>query len=113
MTELLDDESPDCKFFVLGPGIVRTKIHKQTLRAGGRAVSGGRVADFLTSDDPGTSMDDIYAALMACLAAPKETVGGRNLYVPLDDFTRLGELAADPGMFKLRRAGDGRLRKVG
>ncbi len=115
-TELLDDESPDCKFFVLGPGIVRTKIHEQTLRAGERAANYQRVAEFVGSTDPNDPDDfyvhlDIYACLMACVAAPKAVVGGRNICVHLDDWSRLGELAADPDMFKLRRAGDGVLRR--
>lgn len=113
MVECMDAESPDCKFFVLGPGVVRTKIHDQTLRAGARAANRERVRDFLKSGDPGTSHDDIYACLMACVAAPKVAVGGRNIYVPADDWGRLVALAGDPHMFKLRRAGDGDLRRPG
>lgn len=112
--ELMDHESPDCKFFVLGPGMVHTKIHEQTLRAGPlNAVNHQRVAEIVNSGLPfGTTHDDIYAALMACVAAPKAAVGGRNLYVPLDDFGRLSELAEDQDMFKLRRCGDELLRRA-
>lgn len=108
-TELLDDESPDCKFFVLGPGIVRTKIHSQTLDAGKRAANIERVVDFVSGPEQGTSHDDIYACLMACHAASKAAVGGRNIYVPGDDWTRLEELAGDPDALKLRRHGDASL----
>lgn len=109
MAELLDDESEDCKFFVLGPGMVRTKILDQATGANAE-----RVRMFLASGAPGTSYDDIYACLMACVAAPKAAVGGRNVYVPRDDWTRLSELGyalADPDVFKLRRAGDAGLRR--
>lgn len=114
MVELMDAESEDCKFFILGPGMVRTKIQEQTLRAGPeRAANYQRVSDFMNSGQAGTSYDDIYACLMACVAAPKAAVGGRNIYVPLDDWSRLEELAADPNTFKLRRAGDEGLRRGG
>lgn len=111
MVELMDAESPDCKFFILGPGIVRTKILNQALRAGPRAANFGRVADFLESEAEGTSMDSIYEWLMACHEASKEAVGGRNFYVPSDDRDRLSELASDPDALKLRRFRDGDFRK--
>lgn len=110
MVECMDAESADCKFFILGPGMVRTKIQEQTLRAGSRAANLARVRAFMDSGSAGTSMDDIYACLAACVAAPKAAVGGRNFYVPLDDMTRLLELQDKPDMFKLRRANDGGLR---
>ena len=103
MTELMDDESPDCKFFILGPGIVRTKIHDQTLQASERAANLERVCEFLVSDETGTSHDDIYARLMACVAAPKAAVGGRNICVHLDYVLNLDRLVNDLNMFKLRR----------
>jgi NAD(P)-dependent dehydrogenase (short-subunit alcohol dehydrogenase family) len=104
LIELMDDESPDCKFFILGPGMVRTKIHQQTMTAGGRAHNFNRVSDFvLSTQNVGTSHDDIYACLMACVVAPKEIVGGRNICVHLDDWSRLRELAMTPDRFKLRR----------
>lgn len=105
MTELLDNESDDCKFFILGPGMVRTKIHDATVRADERAANIDRVLTFLETDEPGTSMDDIYACLRACHAAPKKWVGGRNIYVPnRDEWEDLSPLEyALPDMLKLRR----------
>lgn len=111
MAELMDSESEDCKFFVLGPGVVWTKIHQQTLRAGKRAANYQGVVDFMRSGAPITSHDDIYACLMACHAATKAAVGGRNVYVPGDDWGRLEELAGEPSMFKLRRYRDSDLRR--
>lgn len=112
MVELLDAESDDCKFFILGPGMMRTKIQEQSLRAGPeRAANYERVSRFMASGDEGTSPDLLYKFLMACVDAPKAAVGGRNFYVPLDDYTRLGELVDKPDMFKLRRAGDAGLRR--
>lgn len=111
MVECMDSESEDCKFFILGPGMVRTKIQQQSLDAGpGRAANYARVREFMDSGVFGTPLDDIYACLRACAAAPKSVVGGRNIYVPLDDWGRLEDLEGD--MFKLRRAGDTALRGV-
>lgn len=111
MVELLDAESPDTKFFILGPGMVRTKIQEQTLRAGKRAANFDRVSAFMNSESQGTSMENIYACLMACVNAPKAAIGGRNVYVPLDDWTQLEKLTGDQNTWKLRRAGDETLRR--
>lgn len=110
MTELMDDESPDCKFFILGPGMMRTKIQQQTMAAGPRAANLGRVREFLLSGDPGTSHDRVYEFLMACVAAPKHVVGGRNFYVPLDQAAQFPLLADDSDALKLRRGNNELLR---
>jgi NAD(P)-dependent dehydrogenase (short-subunit alcohol dehydrogenase family) len=112
MCELLDAESPDTSFFIIGPGIVRTKIHDQTLRAAHRGGPNYRkVADFLGSAAPGTSHDDIFACLQWCIAAGKETVGGRNISLVHDAWRQGGErlarqLRQDPDLYKLRRHGN-------
>lgn len=113
MTELMDAESEDCKFFILGPGMMRTKIQEQTLRAGPKiAANFQRVSEFMASSGRGTPHDDVYACLRACMAAPKAAVGGRNIYVPMDDWQNLEPLAGAPDVFKLRRAGDAALRRA-
>lgn len=112
MTELLDDEYEDTKFFILGPGMVKTKIQDQTLAVGKRAANYERVYQFINGSDPmhgtGTPMDKIYRMLMWARAQPKEVVGGRNLYVPTD--VPGEELALklwqDKNRYKLRRSGD-------
>lgn len=113
MTELLDDEEKDLKFFILGPGMVRTKIQKQTLDAGENAANYGRVAQFMTDGDKyhgtGTSHDRIFDCLKWCIDQPKEVVGGRNFYVPSDQWgeTLAPHLKANRDVFKLRRFGGG------
>ncbi len=108
MTELLDDEEPDTKFFILGPGMVRTKIQQQTLAAGDKAANFERVSKFMTDGDQlhgtGTSHDRIYDCLNWCLTLPKETIGGRNIYVP-DAFgpDLKQKLSENPRYYKLRR----------
>ena len=112
MCELLDAESGDTSVFIIGPGIVRTKIHQQTLRVPERSGANYRkIADFLGSPDPGSSHDEIYACLRWCLEAGKPVIGGRNISLVHDSWREGGrELAAhlrrDPELYKLRRFGN-------
>lgn len=112
MCELLDAESPDTSFFIIGPGIVRTKIHEQTLHAGKRSGANYRkVVDFLNSGDPGTSHDEVYACLQWCVGAGKAVIGGRNISLVHDVWRGggaglAGMLKGDPNLYKLRRFGN-------
>jgi NAD(P)-dependent dehydrogenase (short-subunit alcohol dehydrogenase family) len=112
MCELLDAESTDTSFFIIGPGIVRTKIHGQTLRAEARAgANHHRVVEFLRSAEPGTSHDDIYSCMRWCMDAGKAVVGGRNISLVHDAWREggapLGQwLSGDPNRYKLRRFGN-------
>ena len=101
--EQIDYESPDCKVFALGPGYVKTKIHKATLDAN---WPNERIA----RGDDGTPIDRIWGCLKWCIAQPKGTVGGRNICVsdpwdkPEGFWGPLGDwLEKNPNMFKLRR----------
>lgn len=112
MCELLDAESLDTSFFIIGPGIVRTKIHEQTLRTPEHSGANYRkVVEFLASNHPGTSHDDIYACLLWCLEAGKSVVGGRNFSVVHDAWRNGGgplssHLKKNPDLYKLRRFGN-------
>ncbi len=114
MCELLDAESADTSFFIIGPGIVRTKIHEQTLREPDRSGPNYRkVVEFLQSPDPGTSHDDIHACLNWCLGAGKTLVGGRNIALVHDAWRKGGgelkrQLERDRDLYKLRRYGNER-----
>lgn len=112
MCELLDAESPDTSFVIIGPGIVRTKIHEQTLRARERSGANyDRVASFLNSGNPGTSHDEIYDCLRWCVDAGKSVVGGRNLSLVYDAWRNGGAalmqvLRKDSSLYRLRRFGN-------
>jgi len=112
MCELLDAESSDTSFFIIGPGIVRTKIHAQTLGAPDRSGANyGKVVEFLESTEPGTSHDDIYACIRWCMNAGKNVVGGRNISLVHDAWRNGGKalasrLEADRNLYKLRRFGN-------
>lgn len=112
MCELLDAESTDTSFFIIGPGIVRTKIHQQTLRAGDRSgLNYQKVVDFLGSPSAGTSHDDVYACLRWCMRVGKSVIGGRNISLVYDSWRDGGEelsrlLESDANIYKLRRFGN-------
>jgi NAD(P)-dependent dehydrogenase (short-subunit alcohol dehydrogenase family) len=112
MCELLDAESSDTNFFIIGPGVVRTKIHEQTIRAGERGGANyQKVVEFLGSNNPGTSHDEIYACLRWCVAAGKAVTGGRNFSLVYDAWRKGGHalaqlLKGDHSLYKLRRFGN-------
>ena len=95
--EQIDHESPDAKVFCLGPGYVKTKIHKPTLDA---QWPNERIA----RGDDGTPIERIYGCLKWCLEAPKSAVGGRNICASDAFGSALASLLEEnPSMFKLRR----------
>jgi NAD(P)-dependent dehydrogenase (short-subunit alcohol dehydrogenase family) len=104
--ELLASENPNSKFFIIGPGFIRTKIHQETLEAGGKAGKNlERTLNFMKS--PGTSITDLYSHILWCLDADVSEVSGRNFSTVHDpwksgDFL-LSRLRNDDDLFKLRR----------
>jgi hypothetical protein len=96
VVEQLDHETPDAKFFALGPGYIPTKIHKPTLEAGWaneRIAQGG-----------GTPLEKVYDCLLWCLEQPKEVIGGRNICVSDPYGPELAErLKNNNALYKLRR----------
>jgi NAD(P)-dependent dehydrogenase (short-subunit alcohol dehydrogenase family) len=96
LVEDLQAEYPENKFFILGPGLTRTKMLNETIKAGVRAAYYDRVRAFLESGEQGTTFDDIYAMLRACMAGD---AGGRNVHVK-DDWRLLNLSKHD---YKLRR----------
>ena len=112
MCELLDKESEDINFFIVGPGWVRTKIHNEVLNEPEKAKQNyQRVKEFLNSDQPGTSMEAIYNCINWCVSQGKEVSGGRNFSVVYDSWQKdenslAQKLREDPNKFKLRRWGN-------
>jgi NAD(P)-dependent dehydrogenase (short-subunit alcohol dehydrogenase family) len=112
MCELLDAESSDTGYFIIGPGIVRTKIHEQTLKVPEKSGANfTKVTNFLRSSGAGTSHDDIYSCLQWCVRMGKPVVGGRNISLVFDAWrgggaTLAAELKANGNLYKLRRYGN-------
>jgi hypothetical protein len=91
----MDFETPECKFFALGPGYMDTKIHKPTLDAN---WPNERIA----RGNP-NSIEDVYYCLKWCLDQSKEVVGGRNICVSDMGKVNAPAYLANPNLYKLRR----------
>jgi len=106
ITELLNSEYPNCNFFCIGPGFVKTKIHKETLQAGQKSGQNyQKTIDFLNTK--GTSLEDIYLHIQWCLKH-ELLVSGRNLSTVHDQWrdassALLEIIPKNPDFFKLRR----------
>ena len=99
--EQLDHESPDCRFFALGPGTIITKIHKPTIQA---QWDNPKLKKVIDSGQGGTPIRQVYECLKWALDQPKEVIGGRNICAS-DQFGPglAQQLKDDPWMYKLRR----------
>ncbi len=106
MCELLDAENPDCRFTILGPGWVDTKIHQETLRAGKAAGKSLERTEAMISEGGWVPMAKVLDCVEWVLESPRERVGGRNFSVAHDAWSSgdLNErLQSDANMYKLRR----------
>ena len=63
----LASEYPEAKFRVLHPGVVKTKIHDQTLKAGHKAANYERVMKIVNGGESTISHDEVYQRLKAVL----------------------------------------------
>jgi hypothetical protein len=95
VVEQMDFETPECKFFALGPGYMDTKIHKPTLDANwpNERIARGKP----------NSVDQVYDCLKWCLQQPKEVVGGRNICVSDELYLMPQLVKEEPNLYKLRR----------
>ncbi len=99
MCELLDAENTDLKVFIVGPGYIKTKIHK-SIKAN---IAQGKKE---------TALGDVYQDIRSLIAQDKKVVSGRNFSVAHDplfgvDACMLArELVENPNIYKLRRYGN-------
>lgn len=101
LVEQLDHETPDAKFFALGPGTILTKIHKPSLEADWnnpklyKAIAENKEADYKR----------LYECLSWCVAQEKAVVGGRNICAsdPWEDPFTVSWTMRNRDLFKLRR----------
>lgn len=63
----LEDEYPGSKFRVLHPGVVKTKLHEQTLRAGHKAANYERVMKIVNGMEQTVTHDTVYQRLKGML----------------------------------------------
>lgn len=107
MCEFLDAEIPDTRFLIIGPGIVKTKIHEPTLRLGeqGAGANYQKLVQKLDHNEC-TPMEKVVECCTWAVTTPSRGVRGRNFSVVSD---RWGspclerELEEDEHMYKLRR----------
>jgi len=59
----LNAEYPETRFKMLNPGVVKTKIHEQTLKAGHTAANYERVFRIMNGVEPTVSHDQVYERL--------------------------------------------------
>jgi NAD(P)-dependent dehydrogenase (short-subunit alcohol dehydrogenase family) len=111
MIELLDYEIADCKFSIIGPGWVESKIHNATIKAGSRA---GTNYDKTLHMRGSKLMSPVQFVIEACnwvIEKPKEISSGRNFSAVFDDFSSNEletVLSENVDFFKLRRYGNGK-----
>lgn len=110
--ELIHNECHDIHAIAVGTGWVATKIHRQTIAAGGRAGDNlAKTEEFLSRGEAGTSVSDIVDCLDWCFAQGRDVTGGRNFSVVHDAWRNGGsalaaELHRNVDKFKLRRSGN-------
>lgn len=63
----LTEEYPDVRFRILRPGVVKTKIHQQTIDAGERAANRIRVFGIMNGTEVTISHDEVYRRFKALL----------------------------------------------
>lgn len=107
MVEQMDHETPDAKFFALGPGTILTKIHKGTTDAGWQNRKLQNAID--EPGDINEQMKRVHDCLMWCVDQEKRVIGGRNICVSDPYGKALTEsLWDDNWKYKLRRANESR-----
>lgn len=116
MTELLDAEITDTRFTIVGPGWVKTKIHRSTLNAGSKAGDNyDKTRDMLASEKC-TSMEDVLDCCDWLIGSSKEIISGRNFSTVFDLWGSKAlslKLIEDSNIYKLRRYGNNILVKKG
>lgn len=63
----LNEEYPGTKFKMLRPGVVNTKIHKQTVEAGEKAANLERVLRIVHGEEKTVTHDEVYERLKVLL----------------------------------------------
>ena len=109
MCELLDHEIDDCKFSIMGPGWVKTKIHQQTIEAKASAKEAYHSTKEHYKNNNFNDMNDVIDCCDWIINSDKNIVGGRNFSMVHDAWRKeklASELGSNNDMYKLRRYGN-------
>ena len=108
VTELLDAEVKDTKFTILGPGWVKTKIHKATLEQPSNSGKNYRKTIEIFKKNNFYPMSEVIKCCNWLINADKALVGGRNFSSVFDPWNskKITKIKKDSNLFKLRRYGN-------
>jgi NAD(P)-dependent dehydrogenase (short-subunit alcohol dehydrogenase family) len=67
LADTIQAEYPEHRFQVLHPGVVNTKIHQQTLKAGHKAANYERVLKIVNGAEKTVTHDEVYQRLKGLL----------------------------------------------
>ena len=106
--ELLDHEIDDCKFTILGPGWVKTKIHKTTLKNKSKVQESYKLTKKIIGNNSSrlTLFENILKCFKWIVKSKKEIVGGRNFSIKYDNWGSTvleKKLKKNTNIYKLRR----------
>lgn len=104
--ELAQFENMFDKYTIVGPGWIKTKIHKKTLNAKGNAEELNELTRKKLKENYGNSIQGLQKMLDWVIDSPLSLVGGRNFSLTTDDWKKSNfyeRLNNEPEMFKLRR----------
>jgi short-subunit dehydrogenase len=106
MCELLSTEVPNVKFSIVGPGWVKTKIHKPTILDFGNKSEDNyeKTVQMLAGNDC-VPIHDVVKSCNWIINQKHEVASGRNFSTKFDKFNDIlvNELIKDHNMYKLRR----------
>ncbi len=97
MCELLDAENADLNIFIIGPGFIKTKIHKLVKM------------NIVPEEKKETNIENVYKSINWLISQGKNVAGGRNFSITHDSLygdkgkILARELLEDRDMYKLRR----------
>jgi len=114
MCELLDAEIKDTRFTAIGPGWVKTKFHKQTLKS--KSISGENYFRTLKKfkDDNFYPMSKVIKCCDWLISSDRNLVGGRNFSAASDPWEnkKINNIKKNDNYFKLRRYGNNIFKKL-
>ena len=107
--ELLDYEVNDCKFSILGPGWVKTKIHKTTIDNKNKVKASYKLTKKIVYNNSKklTPFEEILKCFQWIVRSNKKIVGGRNFSIKYDNWGSPSlekKLKKNINIYKLRRA---------
>jgi len=109
LCELLAAEYPEVSFFSLGPGWVRTKIHEETLAAGGEAGDNLQRTRNVLGGEETFPMKKLIATVNRLMSLPHSALSGRNfsaVHDPIEEESLIQLLNSNTDFYKLRRHGN-------